>query len=68
MTDVEPPSQWTQPDYSDVDWETPVICVDDAPWSGIPTLVNPDAEWVWHNTDCRQALGTGWFRLAFELP
>jgi len=68
VRDTEPPVEWTEPAYVDGDWGLPVVCLDDAPWSGIPTLVNPEAEWVWYDLDCRRELGTGWFRLVLELP
>lgn len=64
----QPPAEWIRADYTDGDWAIPLICEDDAPWSGIPTLVNAEAEWIWHDGDCRQVLGSGWFRLALELP
>ena len=65
---VEPAADWTDLSFFDGDWAIPTICSDDAPWSGMPTLVDPDAEWIWHDADCRQELGTGWFRLSLELP
>jgi hypothetical protein len=68
MTNVSPPSGWTDISFDDSSWTIPSVCSDLSPWGATPQpFYDQGAAWIWWTSDCRN-LGEAWFRLNFTVP